>query len=202
MADDALQTHVLTRPPRETHASCSQQRFVLSAHPFCFTPRLFQAEREPDISSLLLSPAQDQALCQALTTARLPPSQKARLARIRVAKTGSSNAYLHSKRNGLLNEALELTVSAETTPPSTEFEKLSIPTPLPRLPPLLSPLPPNCSLSAVAAAHTAWRSAVIMLMYCMCRVEGQLESSCKIGWEEKSFLGLLLELGKDVAFQQ
>lgn len=37
-------------------------------------------------------------------------SQKARLARIRVAKTGSSNAYLHSKRNGLLNEALELMV--------------------------------------------------------------------------------------------
>lgn len=142
------------------------------------------------------------ALCQALTTARLPPSQKARLARIRVAKTGSSNAYLHSKRNGLLNEALELTVSAETTPPSTEFEELSIPTPLPGLPPLLSPLPPNCSLSSVAAAHTAWRSAVIMLMYCMCRVEGQLESSCKIGWEERSFLGLLLELGKDVAFQQ
>ncbi|CAD7693217.1 unnamed protein product [Nyctereutes procyonoides] len=33
---------------------------------------------------------------------------KARLARIRVAKTGSSNAYLHSKRNGLLTEALEL----------------------------------------------------------------------------------------------
>nr|XP_009511381.1 PREDICTED: potassium voltage-gated channel subfamily D member 3 [Phalacrocorax carbo] len=38
---------------------------------------------------------------------------KARLARIRVAKTGSSNAYLHSKRNGLLNEALELTGSTE-----------------------------------------------------------------------------------------
>ncbi|EFB15080.1 hypothetical protein PANDA_006736, partial [Ailuropoda melanoleuca] len=34
--------------------------------------------------------------------------KKARLARIRVAKTGSSNAYLHSKRNGLLTEALEL----------------------------------------------------------------------------------------------
>ncbi|XP_060040026.1 potassium voltage-gated channel subfamily D member 3 isoform X1 [Erinaceus europaeus] len=34
--------------------------------------------------------------------------KKARLARIRVAKTGSSNAYLYSKRNGLLNEALEL----------------------------------------------------------------------------------------------
>lgn len=42
-------------------------------------------------------------------------SQKARLARIRVAKTGSSNAYLHSKRNGLLNEALELTVSVQKT---------------------------------------------------------------------------------------
>ncbi|KAG8132007.1 hypothetical protein E2320_009898 [Naja naja] len=40
-------------------------------------------------------------------------SIKARLARIRVAKTGSSNAYLHSKRNGLLNEALELTGSME-----------------------------------------------------------------------------------------
>ncbi|KAM4885402.1 A-type voltage-gated potassium channel KCND3 isoform 2-T2 [Sylvia borin] len=39
--------------------------------------------------------------------------KKARLARIRVAKTGSSNAYLHSKRNGLLNEALELTGSSE-----------------------------------------------------------------------------------------
>ncbi|KAM9369457.1 A-type voltage-gated potassium channel KCND3 isoform 2-T2 [Phaethornis superciliosus] len=39
--------------------------------------------------------------------------KKARLARIRVAKTGSSNAYLHSKRNGLLNEALELTGSTE-----------------------------------------------------------------------------------------
>ncbi|XP_044307562.1 potassium voltage-gated channel subfamily D member 3 isoform X2 [Varanus komodoensis] len=39
--------------------------------------------------------------------------KKARLARIRVAKTGSSNAYLHSKRNGLLNEALELTGSMQ-----------------------------------------------------------------------------------------
>lgn len=29
-----------------------------------------------------------------------------------MAKTGSSNAYLHSKRNGLLNEALELMVGA------------------------------------------------------------------------------------------
>ncbi|XP_060545708.1 potassium voltage-gated channel subfamily D member 3 isoform X2 [Pantherophis guttatus] len=39
--------------------------------------------------------------------------KKARLARIRVAKTGTSHAYLHSKRNGLLNEALELTGSME-----------------------------------------------------------------------------------------
>ncbi|XP_008412068.1 A-type voltage-gated potassium channel KCND3 isoform X1 [Poecilia reticulata] len=35
--------------------------------------------------------------------------QKARLARIRLSKTGSSSAFLHSKRNGLFNEALELT---------------------------------------------------------------------------------------------
>ncbi|KAM6924641.1 A-type voltage-gated potassium channel KCND3 isoform 1-T2 [Xenentodon cancila] len=35
--------------------------------------------------------------------------QKARLARIRISKTGSSNAFLHSKRNGMFNEALELT---------------------------------------------------------------------------------------------
>ncbi|XP_036388228.1 potassium voltage-gated channel subfamily D member 3-like isoform X2 [Megalops cyprinoides] len=37
--------------------------------------------------------------------------KKARLARIRIAKTGSSNAFLHSKRNGLFNELLELTGS-------------------------------------------------------------------------------------------
>ncbi|KAI4824156.1 hypothetical protein KUCAC02_012694, partial [Chaenocephalus aceratus] len=35
--------------------------------------------------------------------------EKARLARIRIAKTGTSNAFLHSKRNGLFNEALEFT---------------------------------------------------------------------------------------------
>ncbi|XP_067382172.1 A-type voltage-gated potassium channel KCND3-like isoform X2 [Channa argus] len=39
--------------------------------------------------------------------------QKARLARIRISKTGSSSALLHSKRNGLFNEALELTSSNE-----------------------------------------------------------------------------------------
>ncbi|XP_055041170.1 A-type voltage-gated potassium channel KCND3 isoform X3 [Misgurnus anguillicaudatus] len=37
--------------------------------------------------------------------------QKARLARIRIAKMGSSNAYLQSKRNGLINQLLDLTGS-------------------------------------------------------------------------------------------
>ncbi|XP_055788403.1 potassium voltage-gated channel subfamily D member 3 isoform X1 [Salvelinus fontinalis] len=40
---------------------------------------------------------------------RAQKMQKARLARIRISKTGSSNAFLHSKRNGLFSEALELT---------------------------------------------------------------------------------------------
>ncbi|XP_061076334.1 potassium voltage-gated channel subfamily D member 3-like [Conger conger] len=35
--------------------------------------------------------------------------QKARLARIRITKAGSANAFLHSKRNGLLNELALLT---------------------------------------------------------------------------------------------
>uniref|UniRef100_A0A8C4GTB7 A-type voltage-gated potassium channel KCND1 n=1 Tax=Dicentrarchus labrax TaxID=13489 RepID=A0A8C4GTB7_DICLA len=39
--------------------------------------------------------------------------QKARLARIRITKTEGSNAFLHSKRNGLFNEALEFTNSTE-----------------------------------------------------------------------------------------
>ncbi|MCJ8744590.1 hypothetical protein PDJAM_G00120390 [Pangasius djambal] len=39
--------------------------------------------------------------------------QKTRLARIRIAKKGSSNAYLQSKRNGRLNELLDLTGSEE-----------------------------------------------------------------------------------------
>lgn len=54
--------------------------------------------------------------------------QKARLARIRVAKTGSSNAYLHSKRNGLLNEALELTVCmGKNKPFHRKAESISTP---------------------------------------------------------------------------
>ncbi|XP_029907966.1 potassium voltage-gated channel subfamily D member 3-like [Myripristis murdjan] len=39
--------------------------------------------------------------------------KKARLSRIRIAKAGSSNAFLQSKRNGLLNELLELTGTEE-----------------------------------------------------------------------------------------
>ncbi|XP_018601229.1 potassium voltage-gated channel subfamily D member 3-like isoform X1 [Scleropages formosus] len=39
--------------------------------------------------------------------------QKARLARIRVVKTGMSSAFLHNKRNGLFNELLELPCSEE-----------------------------------------------------------------------------------------
>lgn len=42
--------------------------------------------------------------------------QKARLARIRISKTGSSSAFLHSKRNGLFNEALEFTVRQTPEP--------------------------------------------------------------------------------------
>lgn len=37
-------------------------------------------------------------------------TQKARQARIRIAKSGSANAFLQSKHNGLINELLELTV--------------------------------------------------------------------------------------------
>ncbi|XP_034447789.1 potassium voltage-gated channel subfamily D member 3 isoform X2 [Hippoglossus hippoglossus] len=44
---------------------------------------------------------------------RAQKMQKARLARIRISKEGSSNAFLHSKRNGLFNEVLELTNSEE-----------------------------------------------------------------------------------------
>ncbi|XP_054473551.1 potassium voltage-gated channel subfamily D member 3-like isoform X2 [Anoplopoma fimbria] len=39
--------------------------------------------------------------------------KKARLARIRISKSGSANAFLHSKRNGLLNELMELTDTEE-----------------------------------------------------------------------------------------
>ncbi|XP_034151774.1 potassium voltage-gated channel subfamily D member 3 [Esox lucius] len=44
---------------------------------------------------------------------RAQKMQKARLARIRISKTGNSNAFLHSKRNGLFSDALELTSSTE-----------------------------------------------------------------------------------------
>ncbi|XP_040048175.1 A-type voltage-gated potassium channel KCND3 isoform X2 [Gasterosteus aculeatus] len=44
---------------------------------------------------------------------RAQKMQKARLARIRISKQGTSNAFLHSKRNGLFSEAPEFTSSTE-----------------------------------------------------------------------------------------
>lgn len=44
-------------------------------------------------------------------------SQKARLARIRIAKSSSANAFLQGKRNGLINELLELTVRKPSLTP-------------------------------------------------------------------------------------
>ncbi|CAL8325639.1 unnamed protein product [Merluccius merluccius] len=44
---------------------------------------------------------------------RAQKMQKARLARIRISKTGSSSGFLHGKRNGLFNDPLELTTSIE-----------------------------------------------------------------------------------------
>lgn len=43
-------------------------------------------------------------------TLLLPLLQKARLARIRAAKSGSANAYMQSKRNGLLSNQLQVRV--------------------------------------------------------------------------------------------
>lgn len=147
--------------------------------PLVFHPQAIQVQGEPAASSLLaLQRRTTHSLCQALTPACLPSPQKARLARIRVAKTGSSNAYLQSKRNGLLNEALELTVSAETTAPCTVFEQLPAPTPC--------SLPPNCSLCSVAASHmerynySVWRHS--------------WNPAARLGGRKKSFLGFLLEL--------
>uniref|UniRef100_A0A3B5M2W1 Potassium voltage-gated channel subfamily D member 3 n=1 Tax=Xiphophorus couchianus TaxID=32473 RepID=A0A3B5M2W1_9TELE len=49
--------------------------------------------------------------------------KKARLARIRIAKSGSANAFLQSKHNGLLNELLELTVRKPPMLFDTETER-------------------------------------------------------------------------------
>ncbi|XP_005998694.1 potassium voltage-gated channel subfamily D member 2 [Latimeria chalumnae] len=53
--------------------------------------------------------------------------KKARLARIRVAKSGSANAFLQSKRNGLLNEPLEQSPNVEeqalVTKSGSSFER-------------------------------------------------------------------------------
>lgn len=43
--------------------------------------------------------------------------QKARLARIRAAKSGSANAYMQSKRNGLLSKQLQQVMYLCTPPP-------------------------------------------------------------------------------------
>ncbi|TTB41829.1 Potassium voltage-gated channel subfamily D member 2 [Bagarius yarrelli] len=51
--------------------------------------------------------------------------KKTRLARIRIAKKGSSNAYLQSKRNGRLNELLDLTNFIEVAPPLQNFSSRS-----------------------------------------------------------------------------
>lgn len=59
----------------------------------------------------------------ALTSSFCSHAQKARLTRIRIAKSGSTNAFLQSKRNGLLNELLELTVRrTPDLPPNTDSE--------------------------------------------------------------------------------
>lgn len=129
----------------------------------------------------------DRLVCQSINPAYLSPSQKARLARIRVAKTGSSNAYLHSKRNGLLNEALELTVSADKMPPSVSLGSSLLP-PVPGLP------PPATRITGPAAQQPP-RRAVPALLHVLSPTAG-LEQG------KKYFLGLLLELGKDLAFQQ
>lgn len=47
-------------------------------------------------------------------------TQKARLARIRISKSSSANAFIQSKRNGLLNELLELTVRKTSDPLNTK----------------------------------------------------------------------------------
>lgn len=58
-----------------------------------------------------------------------------------MAKTGSSNAYLHSKRNGLLNEALELMVGTQRTWAGEVEGEMALFS-LPRAP-ALSPRSPN-----------------------------------------------------------
>lgn len=112
----------------------------------------------------------DRLVCQSVNPAYLSPSQKARLARIRVAKTGSSNAYLHSKRNGLLNEALELTVSADKTPPSVSLGSSLLP-PVPGLPPHCHPHHWPCSTAASPEGCTCTTACA--------------ESNCRTGAGEK-----------------
>uniref|UniRef100_A0A7N6BDH9 BTB domain-containing protein n=1 Tax=Anabas testudineus TaxID=64144 RepID=A0A7N6BDH9_ANATE len=69
--------------------------------------------------------------------------KKARLARIRIAKSGSANAFLQSKRNGLLNELLELTVRN-----TTKWAFLLFYLPFPSLLTHSLPVHPVCSSQA------------------------------------------------------
>lgn len=68
------------------------------------------------ISHLLLS---SPTLSDAMTSSS-SHTQKARLARIRISKSSSTNAFIQSKRNGLLNELLELTVRKTSDPLNTK----------------------------------------------------------------------------------
>lgn len=47
-------------------------------------------------------------------------TQKARLARIRAAKSGSANAYMQSKRNGLLSNQLQQVMFSYPPPPEEQ----------------------------------------------------------------------------------
>lgn len=171
LADRALQLFVLRQTEQRQLFSAAASSHV----PLLPTPRAFQLQRHPETSFVHIQPAQ---LCQCLTEASLYLLQKARLARIRVAKTGSSNAYLHSKRNGLLNEALELTVSAKPHPCSS---------PCPGS--LLSPLPPRSFIAQWRlhpnGAHVWYRQygGILNCIWCA-------------GWEENNSLGFFLSQGR------
>lgn len=53
-------------------------------------------------------------------------TQKARLARIRISKSSSANAFIQSKRKGLLNDLLELTVRKTPAPPTLSLKAQSL----------------------------------------------------------------------------
>uniref|UniRef100_A0A3Q3CML6 Potassium voltage-gated channel subfamily D member 3 n=1 Tax=Haplochromis burtoni TaxID=8153 RepID=A0A3Q3CML6_HAPBU len=104
--------------------------FSLTMAIIIFATVMFYAEKGSSSSKFTSIPASfwytivtmtTLGVCVMIIFSDLPPTlsdavtsssshtQKARLARIRIAKSGSANAFLQSKRNGLLNELLELT---------------------------------------------------------------------------------------------